>query len=951
MKSSPSILLALTLSATAVAAEDLSVTNQRTQNVADDPAALTLDRIFDSSEFRERGLGEYKWSQRTAAYFTLEAPQAGGKGRDLVRNDAATGHKEIVVLAGAFVPEGQSEPLKVESFEFSADESKLLLYTHSQRVWRRNTRGDYWVLDLASRRLQKLGGKAAPATLMFAKFSPDGTRVAYVRENNLYVQELRRMKITALTKDGSPTLINGTSDWVNEEELSIRDAFRWSPDGRSIAFWQFDTSGVRQFHLINNTADTYPKITSFAYPKVGETNSATRLGLISATGGRVRWLKLPGDPRNHYIPHAEWSPDGKRLLVQQFNRLQSTNRVMLAEAKSGAIRTVLTETDAAWLENENPVRWVDGGSRFLWLSERDGWRHAYSAGTDGQQFARITGGDFDVIQVEAMDEKNGWLYFSASPENPTQHYLHRARLGGGTPERLSPVAQPGWHTYDFAPDGEWAMHTYSTITNPPVVELVQFPGHKVVRVLADNQKLREKLATLKLPTAELLKVDIGDGVSLDACCLKPPGLNPSAKYPLLVHVYGEPASQTVSDRWRGGSGLWHWMLAQQGYIVASIENRGTPVPRGRAWRKMAFRQVGILAAQDQAAGVRELLKLWPYADAGRVGVWGWSGGGSMSLNAIFRYPDLYSTAMAVAPNASQLLYDTIYQERYMGLPQDNAENYRLGSPITHASQLKGNLLLVHGTGDDNGHYQGTERLMNELIAHHKHFTVMPYPNRTHAISEGPNTTRHFYGLLTRYLNEHLPVNPVRVVFETELGAITMETDVARAPISAANFLRYVDGKFYDGGMINRAVRPDNTVRHDVEVQVIQFQADPAREGGMFPPIPMERTSVTGLRNVNGALSMARMGPDTGQASFSIVIGDQPEMDFGGKRNPDGQDFAVFGRVVDGWDAVKKIHQAHTGRTGPYQTETLEPPIKILKAYRKERQSMLNVCDTPTEVSK
>jgi dipeptidyl-peptidase-4 len=732
-----------------------ATTNQPTQNVATDPALLTLERIFASGEFRERGLGAYKWSRRTASYFTLEAPQTGGKGRELVRNDTATGLKEIVVPGSAFIPEGHSEPLNVESFEFSADESRLLLYTNSRRVWRRNTRGDYWALEVATRQLRKLGGNAAPSTLMFAKFSPDGTRVAYVRENNIYVQDLRSMRIVALTRDGSSTLINGTSDWVNEEELSIRDAFRWSPDGRSIAFWQFDTSGVRQFHLINNTADTYPKITSFVYPKVGETNSATRLGLISATGGRVRWLEIPGDPRNHYIPHAEWSPDGKRLLVQQFNRLQNTNRVMLADAKSGAIRTVLTETDAAWLENENPAQWMDNGSKFLWLSERDGWRHAYLAGTDGRQFARITGGDFDVIQVEAMDEKNGWLYFSASPENPTQHYLYRARLGGGTPERLSPVAQPGWHTYDFSPDAQWAMHTYSTITNPPVVELVQLPGHKVVRVLADNQKLREKLATLRLPTAELLKVDIGDGVSLDAWCLKPPGLNPSAKYPLLIHVYGEPASQSVSDRWHGGSGLWHWMLAQQGYIVASIENRGTPVPRGRTWRKMAFRQVGILAAQDQAAGVQALLKLWPYADAGRVGVWGWSGGGSMSLNAIFRYPDLYSTAMAVAPNASQLLYDTIYQERYMGLPQDNAENYRLGSPITHASQLKGNLLLVHGTGDDNGHYQGTERLMNELIAHHKHFTVMPYPNRSHSISEGTNTVRHFYGTLTRYLHEHL----------------------------------------------------------------------------------------------------------------------------------------------------------------------------------------------------
>jgi dipeptidyl-peptidase-4 len=261
-----------------VAAEDLSASNQRTQYVEVDPTLLTLDRIFDSSEFGEHGLGQYQWSKRTASYFALETSKTGDRGRDLVRNDAATGQKEIILPAGAFVPAGQSEPLKVESFEFSADESKLLLYTNSKRVWRRNTRGDYWVLNLASRRLQKLGGKAAPATLMFAKFSPDGTRVAYVRENDIYVQELRRMKVTALTKDDSPTLINGTSDWVNEEELSIRDAFRWSPDGRSIAFWQFDTSGVRQFHLINNTADTYPRITSFPYPKVGETNSATPYG-------------------------------------------------------------------------------------------------------------------------------------------------------------------------------------------------------------------------------------------------------------------------------------------------------------------------------------------------------------------------------------------------------------------------------------------------------------------------------------------------------------------------------------------------------------------------------------------------------------------------------------------------------------------------------------------------
>jgi dipeptidyl-peptidase-4 len=401
---------------------------------------------------------------------------------------------------------------------------------------------------------------------------------------------------------------------------------------------------------------------------------------------------------------------------------------------------------------------VNKGRELLWLSERDGWRHAYLAGVDGKRCPPVTQGKFDVIQVEAVDDAGGWLYYAASPENATQRYLYRTRLAGGTPERLSPSDQPGWHTYDISPDKHWAVHTYSTFTIPPVVELIRLPEHKLVRVLTDNKKLREKITVLQKPSAEFLRVDIGENRLLDAWCLRPPGMDPAARYPLLFHVYGEPHGQTVRDAWPGQRGLWHWMLAQQGYLVASVDNRGTMVPRGREWRKIVHRQIGILASQEQAAAVRVLLQRWPYADPGRVGIWGWSGGGSMSLNAIFRYPDLYKTAIAVAPNASQLLYDTIYQERYMGLPKDNSVGYRDGSPLTHADRLRGNLLLVHGTGDDNCHYQGTEKLMNELIARGKHFNVMPYPNRSHSISEGTNTVPHFYGLLTRYLNENLPVN-------------------------------------------------------------------------------------------------------------------------------------------------------------------------------------------------
>jgi len=716
---------------------------------------LTLDRIFASTEFKEERHRPITWSEIAPVYFCLQA-SAAGEGQDLMRNDPAHNSSKLLVAAKDFKPAGEQKSLSIDGLKFSADESKLLVFANSQRVWRQNTRGDYWVFDLTSRGLKKLGGNAAPGTLMFCKFSPDGTRVAYVRENNLYVQELSGMLITQVTSDGSAKLINGTSDWVNEEELDIRDGFRWSPDGQSIAFWQFDLSGVREFYLLN-TEGTYPRPISIPYPIVGEQNSSTRLGVVSMWGGTVRWLEIPGDARNHYLPKMEWAPDGSKLLVQQFNRLQNKNRVMLADPATGKTREVFTETDAAWLENENPVRWVRKGADFVWLSERDGWRHAYLASCDGKNFTRITKGEFDVIQIEAVDDKNGWLYYAASPDNPTQRYLYRTRLDGSLTERLTPKDQPGWHTYNISPDAAWAVHTYSTFTTPPVVDLIRLPKHETVSVLADNRALREKLAALRLPTSEFFRIDIGEKTMFDAWCLKPPGLDPAKKYPLFMYVYGEPHGQTVRDAWQGQRGLWHMMLAQQGYIVASVDNRGTAAPRGREWRKVVHRQIGILAAEEQAKATREMLKRWPFADPERVGIWGWSGGGSMSLNVIFRFPALYRTAIAVAPNANQLLYDTIYQERYMGLPKDNAEGYRLGSPITHAKQLKGHLLLIHGTGDDNGHYIGTELLMNELISHNKQFAVMPYPNRTHAISEGTNTTRHLYSLFSRHLEQTLPV--------------------------------------------------------------------------------------------------------------------------------------------------------------------------------------------------
>ena len=717
-----------------------------------DPSRLTLARIFTDEEFKEEKAESIRWSKLNASYFTLDKPKEGKAGKDLVRNEAACSKKTVLASAQSFIPAGAKKPLTIDSFEFSKDESKVLLFANTKKVWRKNTRGDYWLIELATKKLTKLGGDAAPATLMFAKFSPDGTRVAYVQKNNLHVQNLSDLKITALTTDGSDRLINGTADWVNEEELSLRDCYRWSPDGTRIVFWQFDTKDVKRFSMVNQTEGSYQRFTTFPYPKTGEKNSATRLGIVSAEGGAVKWLQIPGDPREHYLPHAEWTPDGKAVLLQQFNRLQNTNRVMRADPTTGETTAVLSETDKTWVENKNSIHWI--GDDFLWLSERTGWRHAYRAGLDGK-LTPITSGEFDVIDVAHVDAKGGWLYYLASPENATQRYLYRVKMAGGAPERLSPATHSGTHSYDVSEDAPWAVHTYSSFTTPPVVEIVSLPEHQTSRVLVPQTKLREKLAKLKLPKREFMRVEISHGVELDAWVIKAADLDESQKHPLLMHVYGEPAGQTVKDAWGGSKMLWHWMLAQQGYVVASVDNRGTPSPRGREWRRCVYRQIGVLASQDQSAAVRALLQRLPFLDATRVGSWGWSGGGSMSLNALFRHPDLYRMAMAVAPVADMRLYDTIYQERYMGLPKDNADGYKLGSPITFAKQLTGDLLIVHGTGDDNVHYQATEKLMNELIVQNKPFTAMAYPNRSHAINEGKGTARHFYELLTSYLSEHL----------------------------------------------------------------------------------------------------------------------------------------------------------------------------------------------------
>jgi len=735
----------------------LAVVPAAAQTKTPDSTRLTLDRIFASDDFRGDHVPDVMWLEG-GSYTTLQASKKHKGASDIVRIDAA-GKSELLVSAESLIVPNAKQPLGIDGYEFTKNLDYVLIYTNSVKVWRRNTRGDYWVFERATGKLHKLGGDAKPSTLMFAKLSPDGTHVGYVRENNIYVEPVQGGPTTKLTTDGSDEVINGTFDWVYEEEFDCRDGFRWSPDSKQIAYWQVNTHGVKKFTLIDDTSSTYPILKTFAYPKTGEQNSACRVGVVPVAGGETKWMAIPGDTgTSFYIPRMEWADNSNELVIQRINRLQNALDVMIADTSTGKVRTVLTERDGAWIDiHDDCLEWVEKGTSFTWISERDGWRHLYFASRDGNTIRRITGAELDVVKVLHIDEKGGYVYFMASPLNPTRLFLYRSSIRGSNKiERLTPAEEPGWHDYHFSKEGDRAVHTYSAFGSPPSVKLISTPDHKVIRTLAANDKLRDTVEKIAKSPVEFFRADSG-GVKLDGWLMKPANFDPAKKYPLLFHVYGEPAGQEVVDRWGGHQYLWHLMLTQQGYAVACVDNRGTPCPRGRDWRRSVYRNIGTLASQDQAAAARDLIKR-PYLDSSRVGVWGWSGGGSMTLNLMFRYPDIYRIGMSVAPVPDMSLYDTIYQERYMGLPLENAADYKQGSPITHAAGLAGNLLIVHGSGDDNVHYQGTEKLVDKLVELNKPFTLMAYPNRTHSISEGKNTTRHLYGLLTRYLNENLPVN-------------------------------------------------------------------------------------------------------------------------------------------------------------------------------------------------
>ncbi len=697
---------------------------------------------------------QINWSNDGNAYTKIES--AG-----IVRYSLPSLEKTTWIDKDKFTPKGKEKPLVVKSYQVSEDESKVLIYTNSKRVWRYETMGDYWVLDLKTNELTQLGKGKPESSLMFAKFSGDGQKVAYVSEHNVFVEDLATHQIKALSSNGTRRMINGTFDWVYEEEFACRDGFRWSPDGKSIAYWQIDATQIRDFLMINNTDSVYAFNVPVEYPKVGESPSPYKILVANITTGKTQQMKIEGDPRQTYLPRMEWIPNTNELIVQQLNRKQNESKIIVCEALTGKIKTIQTEKDEAWIDTkerwgDSPAgwEWLKGNKEFLWVSEKDGWRHLYKMDLNGKE-SLLTKGDYDVEKIPLIDNTNGYVYFTGSPKNPTQSYLFRIKLDGSEAmQSLTPDGQLGTHNYSISPNGKYARHSFSSANIAPMTEWISLENHKAFN---EKESISSKMTNLKISKkVEFFRIKTEDGIDLDGWMVKPMNFDSTKRYPLVITVYGEPAAATVLDSYgMGRNSLYVGDMAKDGYIYASIDNRGTPLPRGRAWRKSIYRKIGILNIRDQALAMKEMRK-WKFIDSTRVAVHGWSGGGSSTLNLMFQYPQYYQTGISVAAVGNQLCYDNIYQERYMGIPQENREDFVNGSPITYAKNLIGNLLYIHGTGDDNVHYQNAEMLVNELIKHNRQFQFMPYPNRSHGIYEGEGTRMHLNTLFTNYLKTHCP---------------------------------------------------------------------------------------------------------------------------------------------------------------------------------------------------
>lgn len=697
----------------------------------------SLEDIWKKGTFRSKTVRGLRSMNDGLHYTILE-----GDG-SLAKYDYKTG-KKVGTIIDTTELKIDDKAISIDSYEFSADEGKVLIATEEEPIYRRSSKAFHYVFDLSTKKIEKL---AEGEKQMYADFSPSGNKVAYVRDNNLYYKDFTSGKEFQVTKDGEMNkIINGASDWVYEEELELSQAFQWSPDGERIAFYRFDETAVKQWNM-KMYDNLYPTDYRFKYPKAGDENAKVEVLLYQLKNKNTTKVKLGTD--YEYLTTIEWTKDPNMLAVISSNRHQSELKVNLVDASTGEGKTVYIEKSNTYVEMPFDVHFTKDREHFVILSEKDGFRHIYLYNIDGTLKNQVTKGEQPVTNYYGMDESKGIVYFQSTKTSALDRTIYSINNDGTNKTEL--IDKNGTNNAVFSKSFAYFINYNTTANTPNYITLNDAEG-KQIRVLEDNRNLKAKMTYFDLSEKTFFSFATSESVELNGWMIKPPNFDPSKKYPVFLTIYGGPGSQTVTDSWGGANYFWHQLIASKGYIVVSVDNRGTGA-RGVDFKKITYKQLGKYETIDQIEAAKYFASL-PYVDAKRIGVQGWSYGGYMSSLCLLKGADHFKAAIAVAPVTSWRFYDSIYTERYMQTPQENESGYDDNSPINHVEKLKGKYLLVHGMADDNVHLQNTSEMIEALVDADKQFDLFVYPNKNHGIYGG-NTRFHLYTKMTDFILENL----------------------------------------------------------------------------------------------------------------------------------------------------------------------------------------------------
>jgi dipeptidyl-peptidase 4 len=700
---------------------------------------ITLDDVFKTRKFGSRGAAGIHPMKDGDHYYQVKADS-------LNVYEYSTGKLTgTIVTADKIIPPGDSTNADISSPVFSKDESRIMFTKNDEEIYRYSSKADHYIYDIAKGTITPLSKNGKQRV---AEFSPDASKVAFVRDNNIFLYDVAAQKEQQVTADGKLNyIINGAPDWVYEEEFDNPAALIWSPDSKYFAYYRFDETNVKEYEL-TNYGDLYPKHYKYKYPKPGETNSKVSIFIFSAVTGKTSKVNI-GNDTDIYIPRLRWTPDSKNLFVYRLNRHQNKLVILAADPSDGRSSVVLTEENKYYVEVNDDFRFLEKNKGFIMTSEKDGYNHIYLYDMTGKQIRQLTAGKWDVAGIKGIDEGKGIVYYMAADKSPLDRSMWSVSIDG----KKKALITPGKGTFgvDFSDNFKWAVCSWSDINTPPVTTIIKSNG-ETVRVLQDNSKLKSVMEQYNFGKAEFFTFRTSDNVELNGWMLKPQDFDPAKKYPVLFTIYGGPGSQTVINRW-GACSSWNQFFASRGIIVVSVDNRGTGA-RGEEFKKCTYLQLGKYETFDQVEAAKYLGSL-AFVDTARIGMWGWSYGGFMTLSCLTKGADYFKMGVAVAPVTNWKYYDDIYTERFMRTPKENPEGYESNSPINHAGLLKGKLLIIHGMSDDNVHTQNTYDFITALVGAGKQFEMQLYPNSNHSIYTGKNTTFHNYEHMTEFILKNL----------------------------------------------------------------------------------------------------------------------------------------------------------------------------------------------------